>query len=747
MSRFDSFLHLVKEKFDRPLKWLQLQFEKIRELWAVLVLCRFCVLMMLAGGLFLLYPGQGPDTLREFIESWTYEPTYLLQQAFFLIAALAWASGCWYFARLMLSFSFPNSPEAVVAAKAQRQPEFDNDSAILRVRSNSVWVPRILGSLCLLSISVAFFLAGFAYRQSTDRETMTRLFVLGVIYLIFAASFLFWTLRRRDLLHKAYTGLLPLVEGRARLLQLAVELFATTPLSQEEFFHRNSLLDLRKQDGFWITCYGALAIVLFAGFIFWPVGLGQFLGACTILLFAAGGWIVFGTLMVYAGSWYRVPILTFMLIAAVVFSLWNDNHAVRMLDSNIASIVNRRPSIAEHFDLWLDAMNAQYGSQVKHPLIVVAAAGGGIRAAYWTALVLSELQDRNEAFASHVFALSGVSGGSLGSAVFAALVAQQGGSNGSFADRKSSYNRAGMRTSAQEILEQDFLGPLVGKLLYPDLFQWFWFWPINSLDRALAVEEAMEDAWAKAFPAGSNHFAKGFLQLWPDSGTIKVPALFLNVTWVEAGKRVIISNVRISSQMPDTIDLYDVTGKDVRLSTAVHMSARFPYVSPAGTLQKQVSKGREKTWGHVVDGGYFENSGAATAYDIFQNLLWEKPEAWKKVKPVIVLISNDPKEILSMKDPTAGKPDPTHWLGEVWSPIETFLRTREARGTYSQAVVGTRPDIRVFRFGLCDNKVPLPLGWQLSRLARDEITNQLKGGCATQNNAAEFDRLSAIIDQ
>jgi predicted acylesterase/phospholipase RssA len=747
MSRFGSFKGWVGQKSDAFLNCLQPRVEKVREFWAVLMPCRFSILMMLAGCIFLLYPGQGPDTLREFIESWAIESTYLLQQLFFFFAAFTWAVGCWYFARLMLSFSFPDSPETAFSTGGQPETDLSKNSAARRIRRYCVWVPRVLGSLCLLSISLAYLWAGFAYRQSEDRTTMTTLFVLGGIHLIFAFLFFFWTLHRRSIQQRIYNRYRPRVEGKAKVLRGFVELFATNPLAQEKFFHRTGLSALRSQDWFWITLYGILAIVLFFGFIFWPVRLGQFFGACTILLFAAGGWITFGTLAVYAGSRCRVPILTFALLAALVFSLWNDNHVLRTLDSDVTATINKRPTLAARFDLWLNAMNEQYGTHVKHPLIVVAAAGGGIRAAFWTASVLSELQDRNKAFARHVFAISGVSGGSIGSAVFAALVAEQVTNFGPLAGGKNYDDRGAMRTYAEEVLKRDFLGPLAGKLLYPDLTQRFVPFPINRLDRALAVEEALEDAWAKALPTARNHFANGFLKLWPDVDFIHVPALFLNATWVETGKRIIVSNVRITSQLPDAVDFHDVTGKDIPLSTATHMSARFPYVSPAGTLQKADSDGKTRIWGHVVDGGYFENSGAATAYDIFQNLLWERPDAWEKINPVILIISNDPKEVFSFIDPTAGKPEPTDWIGEVWSPIETLLRTREARGTYSQTLVGTSPYIRVFHFGLCDNKVPLPLGWQLSQLALQEIRKQLTEGCKQQNNASELDHLSALLSK
>ncbi len=41
-------------------------------------------------------------------------------------------------------------------------------------------------------------------------------------------------------------------------------------------------------------------------------------------------------------------------------------------------------------------------------MIVVATEGGGIRAAYWTATVLSELHDRVPGFAEHCFAIGWV---------------------------------------------------------------------------------------------------------------------------------------------------------------------------------------------------------------------------------------------------------------------------------------------------------------------------------------------------
>jgi hypothetical protein len=51
-------------------------------------------------------------------------------------------------------------------------------------------------------------------------------------------------------------------------------------------------------------------------------------------------------------------------------------------------------------------------------------------------------------------------------------------------------------------------------------------------------------------------------------------------------------------------------GKDIKLSTAVVMGARFPYLSPAGRIGNS----------YFVDGGYFDNSGAGFANEILLGL-------------------------------------------------------------------------------------------------------------------------------
>ena len=60
-------------------------------------------------------------------------------------------------------------------------------------------------------------------------------------------------------------------------------------------------------------------------------------------------------------------------------------------------------------------------SNGKYAVFIVAAEGGGIYAASAAATFLANLEDIESGFAQHIFAISGVSGGSIGAAIFQAL--------------------------------------------------------------------------------------------------------------------------------------------------------------------------------------------------------------------------------------------------------------------------------------------------------------------------------------
>ena len=76
--------------------------------------------------------------------------------------------------------------------------------------------------------------------------------------------------------------------------------------------------------------------------------------------------------------------------------------------------------LAATFHAWL--AERKTGSS-RYPVFVVAAQGGGIYAASTAGAFLATMQDHCPAFARHVFAISAVSGGSVGASLFNAAFA------------------------------------------------------------------------------------------------------------------------------------------------------------------------------------------------------------------------------------------------------------------------------------------------------------------------------------
>jgi hypothetical protein len=129
--------------------------------------------------------------------------------------------------------------------------------------------------------------------------------------------------------------------------------------------------------------------------------------------------------------------------------------------------------------------------------------------------------------------------------------------------------------------------------------------------------------------------------------------------------------------------------------------------------------------GHIVDGGYYENSGTTTALEILRAIRAAGPEIWNEITPVVIIISNDPK-IDDLWNPGSERPIT---LGvELLSPLRTLMRTREARGAFSTNELGNF----IFREQggtyLSVRLLPqpvAPLGWTLSESARLGISLQL----------------------
>jgi hypothetical protein len=196
---------------------------------------------------------------------------------------------------------------------------------------------------------------------------------------------------------------------------------------------------------------------------------------------------------------------------------------------------------------------------------------------------------------------------------------------------------------AEEILQDDFLSPVLAAFLFPDFLQRFLFFPIRQFDRSIALENSLEESWDR----NVQYYYTRFPDKWIDKGNplrdsfatswspqSDAPALLINTTEVESGLGHVISPFSVESEELTSFPLprsrtapnSDPTGIDISLSTAAVLSARFPWLTPPGSFRAAGSNtGQAAAPGRpllhkvdLVDGGYLDNSGVATALVIIR---------------------------------------------------------------------------------------------------------------------------------
>lgn len=442
------------------------------------------------------------------------------------------------------------------------------------------------------------------------------------------------------------------------------------------------------------------------------------------------------------------------------------------------------PQVQERMVQWYESRKDRDAFvDQPYPVFLVAAEAGGLYAAQFTAKVLSRLQDRCENFAQHVFAISGVSGGSLGAAIFASL-AREKAPNGAWKPCRPEEAATPAPTSFEaevdRILRNDFLAPIVTRGLFADLLQRFiptrlpefvtirlrpeWREPpqlvrdvVAQLSRGRAFEETIEQVWTRRSSetraSQDNPFANPFLQHWSPDGAS--PALVLNTTSVSDGRQVFIAPFQGDGATTpyDTSLLYNQLSfprnKDLTLSSAVGLSGRFPWVLPASAVGSDVLS--------VVDGAYFESSGVETLGIIRRALRpYEvkplRPSEYPYIKVYVIVIGSfwAPYDATSLV------------LDEATPPVRTLLNARERRGYNAYNTLRNwdrdidcppkRPEDQLENSTICNATFPilfrlnyeyfnLPLGWTLSDGSTRIIEQHARGVCReaaiTENNDSD----------
>ena len=628
---------------------------------------RYSVVSLMIGTLPLLMLDQGRDLLLGLAD-----PNGGRHQIWFVAWGMVWAFSVWYWSRVILD------------ADAGPQPS-------QLYKNWATWLPRIAGFLTLFLPGVACLLAALTATASRGRLVM-----LAISLIVCAIAFAVYVIFRHRI--PGFAG--PTARG-----------------------YSIRAVEKRSRAVFVVSTLSSAAMLVWL--TFFALDAGHRFGAVAILAMVGANTVFLGALAVFITRARRIPVEIAAFACAAIFSIWNDNHDVQLVDLPVAA--TPAPDLSAVFSSWVSRAPGEAGKPI--PVVVAAAEGGGIRAAYWTSLVLHHLADVPEPdvmFARRLFAISSVSGGSFGAAVYAGLRR----------DPTSSPPRAQI---ASAILQERFLAPMVAKLVSGDLLQWFLPMPVRRFDRS----SAMETAFAAAYNAHVHHdsMVEKFSAFRPVDSD-EVPVMLLNSTSVQLGRRIVASPYRwplsdVSVEEQDPIDFHALTGRDVSVATAVHNTARFPYISAAGRLRAK----NGENLGHLVDGGYFENTGADTLLDLLRYL--KQSASPLDVRFIIVVMLNSPPE-LHLNDPARIPWRETASLGEAFSPLRALLQTRIARGDLALRrlrEVVEPGDVVEFRVCSDSGLREAPLGWQLSQ----EMVDVLDANATQACFQGQVEKLKAAI--
>jgi len=475
----------------------------------------------------------------------------------------------------------------------------------------------------------------------------------------------------------------------------------------------------------------------------------------------------------FLGQHFKLTLIVIILVA-IHFArvwFWPGEPSWMTVAPTLLSSEHETPSMPDTERLTsnaaMDLFKASHSTETRPPLVLVTAAGGGIRAAYWSARVLSKLQDGQKDFANHVFAISAVSGGALGTSVFKAL---------STMETTECPDSETYTTCSSRFLAGDFIGANIAAVASGGVFSFVTSGFLSSMmvPRDQALEDGWMLQWSDIVPKGPR-FDGPFDDLFKSAG---LPALLLNGTSAKSGNRVITSNLDVSTLKPpkpqQSAKTKDSTASDgseqskpgcivdrgivnpaqylrLPVTSAILTSARFPYITPPGLLRLPPSSPKPdeartscRDWEEIVDGGFIDNEGIVTMREVLAKLLDLNGGAAKFTKAyrlIVIRLSAEASPVIASHEKNT-PPDRDN-LDQIYS---TAMSQLAAAG--QSLVQDFREQIEEMggtwvEFNAIDDDAPL--GWTLSSSSRRRLDAWLDGPASPQ--WAEVNRELEVNDR
>lgn len=713
-------------------KFLQSAILWLRGVFFIMTKIPYLLVLLAIGAFAFIINDQGMDLMIAFDRLNLLHP-YVLS---FLVLLIVWASVLWYVARTTLSSA--NLGRIIRKHATLKDSLQDPDcgaSCVLKddrrvviidlgykrvIQLLAKWVPRFLALLPYI-----IFIAGYTKVNGWNNAGMIKILItaliatIHIIYLSYRTDIFVkgkWAMRK---------NITPEEEAEARFT-LEEERSPKEVIRSQHLRNTTILMAIIFIASFayaWYTAKstpsldGKPGLIILCGMIFYSLT---------------------GMIFIYISNRLRFPFFTLLLIIVLLISLpRNNNHALyRIADETQYVQIDQRLTDSVFFKEWLTYKldhDQLFQKDSVTPLFLVAAEGGGIRACYWTTQVLKTLHILHPEFYRNTFAVTGASGGTVGLSFFYNYLFEKSGG-----DLKKIASPA-FYAPLDTITGADYLSGVTYGFLFPDLIQRVIPWPIASFDRAKFLGNGFSHAFAKHTwrdTAFSTLLDESMLAPWqPATLPYERPVILFNSLYIEEGQKAVFSPYKLTrNYYEDAMDILDETKTLVPMKEAMLSSARFPAITPPGLMMQKTKDGFEK-YGHLVDGGYFENTAVQTAQQtvmMMKSVMSKMDLRGRKFVPVIVALKYGSDTSIHKSSMGAG-----YEAAPLQGGINTLFRWIDGANAMS---VKLDSNLKSIDFKLIKYKGDrIPLGWYISDSSRRLIEKYASG------NRREFAKPYSIL--
>lgn len=700
--------------------------EALKSLWWLLINVGYLILILIVAWLMFTVPAQADDFVYVFVQD--VEPLYITLVAVFLGL---WCYVTWYSACIILQIDpIETLDDTSVQARLLRKSH----------QRLTLEIPRILGIVpCVILASAIWFVPD-------DAHTHQYFYLIGLLLLGVFMYRLFVVQDRNasrpdtidHLQSNKFKPNYQLKEGKAAIRDLIQKAKSPTqyrwPTNQEvvEFHNmhgpgtiptiREEILFIFQYASvrFYYLFFGALSIVLLVVFSvpFLNLRVATAIHPASVLIVSITFITFVSTIISFFHDYTSRPFAIVVVLWIVFWSGFNDNTRPRYIKDLVH---DPRMSVSEGFDQWVAQRKEQWPDSLPMPVIFIATQGGGTRGLNWTTRILDTLNKvypnqwnersakiSRSGFYRQIFAISGVSGGGVGATFYSAY-------------QRNNITNSGTDEKFRAFTKSDFLSPVTASFAFGDSFQKLLPAPVHALERSKILGKTWDWQYSTHMDKAGVQLDHSFLDMWYADGKTNLdhPSLFINGTLAENGQRVVTSNLKLEGQwFKEDIDFFSFNGHDITISTAALNCCRFPFITSGALLE---GKGCKK--GHIIDGGYRENTGLQTIGNLYFTVK-DRFDKDPSIFPLFIYLKNGADE-LNDKVKAIG------FFHDLATPLMGVVGVNgtamPAKGIQQSFLQEFGPE----RFFVMDlenresDQIKLPLGWYMSEVVSDEIDKRV----------------------